>query len=291
MPNKFGTESDPPTDDDGRPWPPEPHQSTTPKPATKGIAGDISAASAKVPQPAVGRLSLYFRELHRLLDGGENQINSTDLGRLVNVSPAVVRRDLSSLGTIGRRGVGYSIPVLIDRIGMMLGTGVQWRVILIGVGSLGNALLKYRGFERLGFEMMAAYDVDAARIGETVGGVEVREANQLTSRPETAEAGSCHHRGSGGKGVRSRPIAARGRHRRHFEFCPDDAQAARIGRCRQRRPGERATTTRFFCPEAKCPQRALVGRQHPNPVLLLKLLFRASRSPAKIRAHPRYPVV
>ena len=140
---------------------------------------DSSGVPAKLPQPAVGRLSLYFRELHRLAGGDQKQINSTDLGRLVDVSPAVVRRDLSALGTIGRRGVGYSIDVLIDRIGMVLGTGVHWRVVLVGVGSLGDALLRYRGFERLGFEMMAAYDVDTQRVGQTVGGVEVRDATKM----------------------------------------------------------------------------------------------------------------
>ena len=58
----------------------------------------------KLPRPAVGRLSLYFRELHRLADQGETHLNSKELGALVDVSPAVVRRDLSRLGPIGRRG-------------------------------------------------------------------------------------------------------------------------------------------------------------------------------------------
>jgi len=137
--------------------------------------------SGKLPQPAVGRLSLYFRELHRLLDSDQHQINSADLGRLVNVSPAVVRRDLSALGTIGRRGVGYSIAALIDRIGMVLGSGVAWRVVLVGVGSLGDALLRYRGFERLGFEMIGAYDKDPSRVGREVGGVRVRPADAMVA--------------------------------------------------------------------------------------------------------------
>ena len=151
--------------------------SAAPSPESNDRPG--AAVTTKLPEPAVGRLSLYFRELHRLLDGGQQQLNSTELGRLVDVSPAVVRRDLSALGTIGRRGVGYSIPVLIDRIGMVLGTGVHWRVVLVGVGSLGDALLRYRGFERLGFEMMAAYDVDANQIGRQVGGVVVRDAKSI----------------------------------------------------------------------------------------------------------------
>ncbi|MGB0600032.1 MAG: redox-sensing transcriptional repressor Rex [Rubripirellula sp.] len=140
-----------------------------------------------LPQPAVGRLSLYFRELQRLLESEVDSVNSQQLGRLVDVSPAVVRRDLSALGTIGRRGVGYDIRTLIDRIGAVMGSGFQWKVVLVGVGSLGNALLRYRGFERLGFELSAAFDSDPDRVGTIAGGVAVSDAAEmeqvLTERP------------------------------------------------------------------------------------------------------------
>ncbi len=138
-----------------------------------------------LPEPAVGRLSLYYRELFRLSDGGTTSINSRELGKLVNVSPAVVRRDLSALGTIGRRGVGYTVELLIEAIGQALGSGLQWRVILIGVGSLGDALLRYRGFQRLGFQLVGAFDVATERIGTEIGGVRVRDASQM--KPALAE--------------------------------------------------------------------------------------------------------
>jgi redox-sensing transcriptional repressor len=127
----------------------------------------------ELPQPAVGRLSLYYRELRRLLESGVTSLNSQELGQIVAVSPAVVRRDLSALGTIGRRGVGYDVVTLIDRIGTALGSGVPWNVVLVGVGSLGNALLRYRGFEQLGFHLVAAFDNDPATIGKWVGGVQI----------------------------------------------------------------------------------------------------------------------
>lgn len=143
----------------------------------------------RLPQPAVGRLSLYYRELIRLLDEGGVSLNSQELGQLVNVSPAVCRRDLSALGTIGRRGVGYDIAVLVDRIGRVLGSGVQWNVVLVGVGSLGHALLRYRGFDRLGFHLSAAFDNDPKLIGTEIGGIEVLNAASLESvlRVERAE--------------------------------------------------------------------------------------------------------
>ena len=134
-----------------------------------------------LPKPAVGRMSLYYRELYRLLDSEVTSINSQELGQMVDVSPAVVRRDLSTLGTIGRRGVGYDVAVLIERIGTVLGSSMQWNVVLVGIGSLGNALLRYRGFERLGFRLSAAFDNDPQKIGTEISGVHVTNAAEIES--------------------------------------------------------------------------------------------------------------
>ncbi len=144
-----------------------------------GAEGDHFEIPHDLPQPAVGRLSLYYRELHRLLESDVTSVNSQQLGRMVDVSPAVVRRDLSALGTIGRRGVGYDIETLLGHIGSVLGSGVQWKVVLVGVGSLGDALLRYRGFERLGFLLSAAFDNDPARIGTSIGGIEIVDVERL----------------------------------------------------------------------------------------------------------------
>jgi redox-sensing transcriptional repressor len=125
---------------------------------------------------------LYFRELHRLRDQGETHLNSKALGELVDVSPAVVRRDLSILGTIGTRGVGYPIAELLEQIGSVLGSGVQWQVVLVGVGSLGHALLRYRGFERLGFRLSAAFDCDPEKYGKEIGGVPICDAATMAGK-------------------------------------------------------------------------------------------------------------
>lgn len=140
---------------------------------------DASTRRGDLSSPAVGRLSLYYRELHRLLAAGQNVTNSQELALLLNVSPAVVRRDLSSLGTIGRRGVGYNVATLAECIGQTLGSGVHWKAVLIGVGSLGNALLRYRGFQRLGFSLAAAFDTDPSKVGRDVGGLAIQPLDEL----------------------------------------------------------------------------------------------------------------
>ena len=157
------------------------HNASSGKEHSGAECSEQGVVPQRLPQPAVGRLSLYYRELRRLLDEGEASLNSQALGRLVNVSPAVVRRDLSALGTIGRRGVGYDIAILVDRIGQVLGSGVQWNVILVGVGSLGHALLRYRGFDRLGFNLKAAFDKDSSLVGTKIGGIEILDAADLAA--------------------------------------------------------------------------------------------------------------
>lgn len=132
-----------------------------------------------LPTPAVGRLSLYFRELHHLIENHVGSINSRQLGELVNVTPAVVRRDLSDIGSTGVRGVGYDTVNLADRIGKVLGSGQVWNVVLVGVGSLGHALLRYRGFERLGFRLAAAVDKDDSRVGQKIGSTTIESADLL----------------------------------------------------------------------------------------------------------------
>jgi redox-sensing transcriptional repressor len=130
----------------------------------------------------VGRLSLYLRELQRLLDAGTMALNSTELATLVSVSPAVVRRDLAAIGAIGRRGVGYRSVDLIQAIGTTLGLETRWTVILVGVGSLGTALLRYRGLQRQGFHIVAAFDADKRLVGKSIGDVPIFSSLQMSEK-------------------------------------------------------------------------------------------------------------
>ncbi len=139
-------------------------------------------ASIRLPSAAVGRMSLYLRESQRLAELGVPSVNSAELGRFLDVSPAVVRKDLAAIGAVGRRGVGYPIAALMERIGATLGSQIVWNVILVGSGSLGHALLRYRGLERRGFRIVAAFDVDQRLVGSVVGGVTIEPARVMSAR-------------------------------------------------------------------------------------------------------------
>jgi len=141
--------------------------------------GGSDSKNSTLPAAAIGRISLYLRELRRLEGSGVLSINSRELAQLLNVSAALVRRDLASLGSVGKRGVGYDIEELANHLRTALGSDTNWRVALIGTGSLGQALLRYPGFERLGFQLVAALDIDPKRIGEKIAGTTIRDAVKM----------------------------------------------------------------------------------------------------------------
>ncbi len=169
------------------PDPSDPAATSAPPPeesAPEQSAAEESVAEAggEIPRAAVGRLSLYLRELRRLSATGSDHASSKRLGELLGVSDAVVRRDLAYLKPQGRRGVGYVIEPLIQRIRQTLGSNHVWNVVLLGAGSLGNALLRYQGFQEQGFRWVAAFDVADSRVGSLVEGVPVYHSSELEQR-------------------------------------------------------------------------------------------------------------
>jgi redox-sensing transcriptional repressor len=118
---------------------------------------------AEIPRKAVYRLSVYFRCLQRLKANGIHTVSSEALAKAAGVKPTQLRKDLTYFGQFGTRGLGYDVEQLADMISEVLGTTSLQPVVLVGVGNLGLALLSYRGFEKEGFEIIAAFDVNPAR--------------------------------------------------------------------------------------------------------------------------------
>lgn len=135
-----------------------------------------------VPKAVVSRLSLYLRELQHLVRDGHETTSSNQLGRLLGFTDAQVRKDLAYFGHFGYPGIGYRCDELIVAIRKILGTNVDWRVALVGVGNLGRALLGYRGFREQGFHIVAAFDLDPSKVGQDVEGVPVYHLDQLPDR-------------------------------------------------------------------------------------------------------------
>jgi len=119
--------------------------------------------NTEIPRKAIYRLSVYLRCLHRLKSNGIRTVSSDALAKAAGVKPTQLRKDLTYLGQFGTRGLGYDVELLATTIADRLGANSLQPVILIGVGSLGTALLAYRGFEKEGFEIVAAFDADTKR--------------------------------------------------------------------------------------------------------------------------------
>lgn len=138
-----------------------------------------AAAESNVPKAVVIRLSLYLRELEHLVRDGHATTSSTLLGGVLGFTDAQVRKDLAYFGHFGYPGIGYRCDELINAIRRILGTDQQWTVALVGAGNLGRALLGYRGFQQRGFNFVAAFDVDPAKIGSLIEGVPVQHLDHL----------------------------------------------------------------------------------------------------------------
>lgn len=116
-----------------------------------------------IPRKAIYRLSIYLRCLARLRENDIGTVSSEALAKAAGVKSTQLRKDLAYFGTFGTRGLGYDVAELSQRIAEELGTSRLQPVILVGVGNLGMALLSYRGFEKEGFEIVAAFDAEPAR--------------------------------------------------------------------------------------------------------------------------------
>ncbi len=132
-----------------------------------------------VPSVVVSRLCLYLRELQHAVRGGRATISSGQLGKLLGISDAQVRKDLAYFGHFGHPGIGYRCEELIEEIRRILGTDRQWTVALVGVGNMGRALLRYKRFEAGGFRIVAAFDLDTRVVGTQIEGVSVFDISRL----------------------------------------------------------------------------------------------------------------
>jgi len=141
---------------------------------SKSCPGD---AEPKLSPATAQRLSQYLRYLRSV--ARHTTISSEELARHVGIQAAQIRRDLATLGHLGQRGVGYDRAGLTEAIRAALGIHREWRTIVVGIGNLARALLRYKGFEQQGFQMVGLVDSDPSKIGLLIEGLPVRGLDEL----------------------------------------------------------------------------------------------------------------
>ena len=131
---------------------------------------------------------MYLRYLEELDGRGQETASSDELATLFGTTPAQVRKDLSSFGSFGKRGLGYPVHQLSAQLRAILGLEREWRVIIVGAGKIGAALANYHGFTDRGFRVVGVYDNNPAKIGQKWGDETVRPMADLERDVKRDEA-------------------------------------------------------------------------------------------------------
>ena len=139
-----------------------------------------------IPDIVVGRLPVYLLALQHLEQRGLKFTSSQELGEIVSISAAQIRKDLSFFGEFGKQGTGYPIESLAEGIRQILHVDRVWEIAVVGAGDIGNAIARYQGFADRGFKVGLIFDIDPAKIGCQVCEYEVRDGANLVQDIQTA---------------------------------------------------------------------------------------------------------
>ena len=126
----------------------------------------------------VVRLTKYKSVLEKLRSLGFVKVFSDNLADALGVSPALVRKDFSFFGLAGKKRAGYRVEDLITQLNHILGVDEVQRVIVVGCGKIGTALMRYRGFAREKIRVVSGFDVDPAKIDPNAP-VPIRDLNEI----------------------------------------------------------------------------------------------------------------
>lgn len=135
----------------------------------------------KVSDAVIHRLPRYYRYLDDLYNKGVVRISSNSLGSKMGITASQIRQDLSCFGEFGQQGYGYNVAELRSEIGHILGIDNGHRLIIIGVGHLGHALLQNFDFAKVGFHVDSAFDISPELIGTSIHDVTIRSMDELES--------------------------------------------------------------------------------------------------------------
>lgn len=140
---------------------------------------EIENNTSGVPKPTLLRLPGYLQYLVEKKNSGIQQISATTIGNDLNLYYVQVRKDLSSIGAVGKPKIGYDIKVLIHTLISFLDYHNKKSAVLIGAGRLGKTLLSYDGFANYGLDIVAAVDVDQNLCGTKINDKPILKINEL----------------------------------------------------------------------------------------------------------------
>jgi redox-sensing transcriptional repressor len=140
-----------------------------------------SAPAASLVEVSIPRLYAYHRALRQAQQAGKTTVTSHGLAALLGhtIASTQIRKDLSALGPLGRRGQGYAINPLVEQLAWVLGLEHDWRIAIVGFGYLGHAFASFITAREARFRVVAIFDRSAAVIGQTWQGIAVRDVADI----------------------------------------------------------------------------------------------------------------
>lgn len=141
----------------------------------------------QLPEPTLRRLPWYLAYVSTLRNADVENISTTRIAEALDVDPSQIAKDLSFLGIRGKTRIGYRVDELEGKLRDFLGFARRHNAIMMGVGSLGAALIADSGLQRYGLNIVAGIDIDPNITGTHIGGVEIFPPERL---PELVKAHS-----------------------------------------------------------------------------------------------------
>ncbi|SDC41983.1 redox-sensing transcriptional repressor [Paenibacillus sp. UNCCL117] len=133
----------------------------------------------KISEAVVRRLPIYLRFLNELSKKNISTVSSQDLGQKLDLNPAQIRKDLAYFGEFGKKGIGYDVDYLIEKIRQILKLDKVIPVALVGAGNLGRALCNYNAYLKDNMKIVAIFDAHASKIGESINNLKVKPMEEL----------------------------------------------------------------------------------------------------------------
>ncbi|WP_314585452.1 redox-sensing transcriptional repressor Rex [Paenibacillus terrigena] len=133
----------------------------------------------KISEAVVRRLPIYLRYLSELQQREVLTVSSQDLGLKLDLNPAQIRKDLAYFGEFGRKGIGYDVAYLIQKIRQILKLNQQINVALVGAGNLGQALSNYNTYLKDNMKIVAVFDAYQPKIGSKINNIVVQPMEDL----------------------------------------------------------------------------------------------------------------
>lgn len=135
--------------------------------------------SKKISETVIRRLPVYYRYLEEESERGQVRISSKGLSEKTGFTASQIRQDLNNFGGFGQQGYGYNVESLKDEIAKIIGINKIRKAVVIGSGSLGCAIAKYKGFKNSGLEVKSLFDTNEEKIGTSIEGVAIRDMSEL----------------------------------------------------------------------------------------------------------------